>query len=92
MAWKRAETSPRVSRKTRPSSSLWSERRSHTWPPREAAGGTEEGAQMGRPTGPAGRLQHNQAGTQTWTGLKASSRRVRAACDPNELPRPPRTA
>lgn len=84
MAWKRAEPSPGVSRKTRPSSSLWSE-----WPPREAAGGAEEGAQMGRP---AGRLQHNQARTQTWTGLKASSRRVRAACDPNELPCPPRTA
>lgn len=29
---------------------------------------------MGRAAGTAGRLQHNQGGTQTWTGLKASSR------------------
>lgn len=44
---------------------------------------------MGRPAGTAGRLQHNQGGTQTWKGLKASSRRVWAACDPNELPAHP---
>lgn len=40
--------------------------------------------------GPCWQIAQIQARIQTWTGLKASSRRVRAARDPNELPPTPR--
>ena len=77
--WTPAEPNPRVSRKTHLPSGLRSRVPSGLsgvptpgCPGRQR--GREEGAQMGRAGGTTGRLQRNQAGTQTWTGLKASSR------------------